>query len=154
MGEVYQHFRCEITIASTLLPTYSPLLGNNEGNLQIGTIGGLRYPVGGYKPNVKFDFGGVTLAQNTNFVNDIGWESDKVKMNLVLLHDKMSLLLKHLLSERANDIAILVPSGHYPYGAKPGDNQTFNSRLISKELIVKHINAKRYSVELEFQRVF
>ena len=153
-NERYQWFRVELLMASTLnKPTYSPSLGNNEGNLQIGTIGGLRYPIGGYQPNVVYDSNGVTLSNDNNFINTMGWQSDKTKMTLNLLFDKMSLLIKHLLSERTNDISILVPSGHYPYGASQGDNKAFNSRLISDKLVVKHMGAKRYQIELEFQRV-
>ena len=153
-AQKYQFFRVGLKIASYLpLPTYSPSLGNNEGNLQIGTIGGLRYPIGGYKPEVVYDVGGNVVATNFNYLNSLGWKSQKCKMTLDLLHDKMSLLIKHLLSERTNPISILVPSGHFPYGALGGDNQSFNSRLISDKLVVKHKVALRYTIELEFQRI-
>ena len=153
-GEKYQWFRVTLDIASYIpFPTYSPSIGNNEGNLQIGTIGGLRYPIGGYKPSVTYDVGGVVTATHFNYLNNSGWKSEKCKMTLELLHDKMSFLVKHLLSERASPIAILVPSGHFPYGAEAGDNQSFNSRLITDKLVVKHKVALRYTIELEFQRI-
>ncbi len=74
-------------------------------------------------------------------------------MKLRLLHDKMSLLIKHLLSIRSDSLAILVPSGHYPYGADSGDDFSFDSRLISKKLVVRQQINKRYEISLEFQRV-
>jgi hypothetical protein len=150
----YQWFRVVFEVASVLgLPPYSPQLGNDEGTLQIGTIGGLRYPVGGFNPKIEYDVGGKVTSYLKTFVNDWGSQSEKTKFKLELLHDKMSLLIKHLLSVRYDEVDIIVQSGSYPFGASQGDNKTFTSRLISKKLVVTQTINKRYQVELEFQRV-
>lgn len=152
--ERYQWFRVSFDVVNAgVLPSYSPSLGNNEGNLQIGTIGGLRYPIGGYNPNVDFDTSAIGLATSSSYAQS--WENDdqRTRMRLRLLFDKMSLLIKHLLSERTNELAILVPSGHYPFGAEGGDNQSFQTRMLTKTLRIKQIKNKRYEINLEFQRV-
>lgn len=152
--ERYQWFRVAFEIINSgSLPSYTPQVGNNEGNLQIGTIGGLRYPIGGYQPSVEFVVGGVSTSKTSAYVQDWQTKAIKTKFKLRLLHDKMSLLIKHLLSERTNQISILVPSGHFPYGADRGDNASFVSRLISQRLVVKQIKNKRYEISLEFSKV-
>ena len=152
--ERYQWFRVEFEIINAgALPSYSPSTGNDEGNLQIGTIGGLRYPIGGYQPKVDFKVGAVSTSTLNAYVND--WDSigSMTTFKLRLLQDKMSLLIKHLLSERIANISILVPSGHFPYGAENGDNKSFTSRLLNSRLVVKQIKNKRYEITLEFQKV-
>lgn len=152
--ERYQWFRIAFEIINSgALPSYSPSVGDNEGNLQIGTIGGLRYPIGGYQPSVDLRVGAVGTSQLNAYVQDWNTNAFKTRFKLRLKHDKMSLLIKHLLSERTNQIAILVPSGHFPYGADRGDNASFSSRLISQRLVVKQIKNKRYEMSLEFSKV-
>ena len=152
--ERYQWFRVSFEIVNSgALPSYSPATGNDEGSLQIGTIGGLRYPIGGYQPSVNYMQTAIGTAQVVAYSQDWSDSAYNTKMKLRLLHDKMSLLIKHLLSERTNQISILVPQGHFPYGAEKGDNASFTSRLISTQLRVKHLVNKRYEIELSFQKV-
>lgn len=152
--ERYQWFRVSFEVVNSgTLPSYSPATGNDEGSLQIGTIGGLRYPIGGYQPSVDYMQTAIGTAQVVAYSQDWSDSAYNTKMKLRLLHDKMSLLIKHLLSERTNQISILVPTGHFPYGAEKGDNASFTSRLISTKLRVKHLVNKRYEIELNFQKV-
>ena len=152
--ERYQWFRVSFEIVNSgALPSYSPATGNDEGSLQIGTIGGLRYPIGGYQPSVNYMQTAIGTAQVVAYSQDWSDSAYNTKMKLRLLQDKMSLLIKHLLSERTNQISILVPQGHFPYGAEKGDNASFTSRLISTQLRVKHLVNKRYEIELNFQKV-
>lgn len=158
--ERYQWFRVSFSIIMAVLPSsYSPTLEAVEGNLTIGSVGGLRYPIGGYKPSVEYDVGTASTGSIPMGSNQIAYaqnwlnSSSTSKMTIRALFGRASFLLKHLLSVRAQELSILAPQGHYPYGPKNGDNQSFTSRLISRQIVVKHVNNQRYDISLEFQRV-
>lgn len=153
-NERYQWFRVQFKVfSSTSLPAYSPSLGNDEGNIQIGTIGGLRYPLGGFSVSVDYDVGAVQTGLNIAYVNNWYSQNEKTKFKLRLLQDKMSLLLKHLIANRNTDYSFVVPNGVFPFGATAGDNQTFTAKLLTNKLKVKQVENKRYDIDLEFQRV-
>ncbi len=151
---VYKHFRVTFTVlASSPLPAYSPSLGNDEGNIQIGTIGGLRYPIGGFQLQKTYDLDSENTGLGVNYSNDFSTQNEITKFKLRLLHDKMSLLIKQLRSNRYDPIDLIVPNEVYPFGAEFGGVNTFSTRLLNKKLKVTQIKNKRYEIELTFQRL-
>jgi len=151
---IYKHFRVTFTVlASSPLPSYSPALGNDEGNIQIGTIGGLRYPIDGFQLQKTYDLDAENTGFGVNYSNDFFSQNEITKFNLRLLHDKMSLLLKHLRTNRYAPINLIVPSEVYPFGAEFSGTTTFSTRLLTKKLKVTQVKNKRYEIELTFQRL-
>lgn len=151
--EIYKYFRVEFSVLAVGFPTYSPSLGNDEGKIQIGTIGGLRYPVNDFDVSIEMDVGAEQTGFGVAYVNDWEEQNEKTKFTLRLLHDKMSLLLKNLRTTRYSDLLLNVPSGVYPFGAKQGNFLSFQTRLLNTKLIVNQIKNKRYELTLELQRL-
>jgi len=61
--EIYKYFRVEFSVLAVGFPEYSPQLGNDEGKIQIGSIGGIRYPINDFDVSVSMDVG----AEQTGF---------------------------------------------------------------------------------------
>lgn len=154
-SSIYKYYRVRFDVFSSAdLPTYSPALGNDEGNIQIGTIGGLRYPVNNFNLVVDMDAGVKQTALNVNYANDFSSQNEITKFKLRLLHDKMSLLIKHLSTARYGELDLIVPSDVAPFGAARIGTRNFKTRMLNKKLEVTQVKNKRYELELTLQRLF
>lgn len=150
----YKYFRIRFDVYEALQPPiYTPQAGNDEGNLQIGTTTGIRYPINDFNVSVKAFADTVGLAYSFNSSNDLTERTEKTKFKLRLLHDKMSALLKHLRTDRYGEIDFIVPNEVYPFGANYDGVTNFKVRLLNTELKVTQVKNKRYELELEFQRL-
>lgn len=150
----YKYFRVSFDVFEAQAPPiYTPLSGGDEGNLEIGSVTGIRYPVNDFSVNVSAFADSVGLAYSFNSSNDLTERTEKTKFKLRLLHDKMSSLLKHLRIVRYGELDFVVPNEVYPFGANYSGVTNFKVRLLNTELKVTQVKNKRYELELNFQRL-
>jgi hypothetical protein len=151
---IYKYYRVQFSVYSSAdLPTYSPVLGNDEGNITIGQIGGIRYPVNNFNLAVDMDAGVKQTALNVNYSNDLSSQNEITKFKLRLLHDKMSLLIKNLKTNRYGELDLIVPDDVAPFGAAQIGTRHFKTRMLNKTLEVTQVKNKRYELELTLQRL-
>lgn len=159
-NEPWKYFKIIGRFVMEQFPPYTiPAQNCDEGNLQIGTISGLRFPQN-FTSN-EFDLfvkDSVTLGGNA-YMTDYGspyaslHENDKYvsTFNMVLNHKNAANLINHLTQTvRGNDVDLTSPANSYVFGRLKGDTDTYTCRWLDKELRIIHSQYDRFEFNLRF----
>ena len=149
----YKHFKIgfDMQFVDTAWPSYSLPSTRSQGTLQIGTIGGLRYPIDGFKQEITY---------NINTVNQMGfnqktvdWDSDafNVSFELTLESSKMGALLNYLVTNRNSDITIIGDTDQFVFGNQKLNSGTYTARCLNTEFEVLHQSYDRFTLSTKWQ---
>ena len=143
-------FDISVTLQVLSMPVTSVPTQRDQGNLQIGTVTGLRYPQDGYGIEILNSCGVAVGMANTISVTDIGTDADRheTKIRLTGNTSKMAALANEFaVTIRNNDFSIITQANNYPYGRAKGGSGTFTSQLISNVLTFTHYGFDQWAME-------
>ena len=154
--EPWRYFRIAVEMVATSYPGYVLPTEVSEGDLQIGTITGLRYPPDFPKSlhNVLYD---VNITRDGSpYTTDYLQSSDNYETSLPMVcnHSKSAALVNHLVSTvRDSTLSVVGGDNTYLFGRIPGDSGTYTCRWIDSSLKIVHVAYNRFSFDLNFYRV-
>jgi len=123
-GQLFQPFRyyilaLDLQYISGPSPSYSFSDNCDDGNLQIGTITGIRYPQAGYDPETPYKvfnavtFTGDVYSRDAGQISDIFETSFKISGN----QGKMAALIDYIVSTaRSSNTTIITQANNYLFG--------------------------------------
>jgi len=154
--EPWRYFRIAVEMVATSYPGYVLPTEVSEGDLQIGTITGLRYPPDFPKSlhNVLYDAN--ITRDGSPYTTDYLQSSDNYETSLPMVcnHSKSAALVNHLVSTvRGSTLSVVGGDNTYLFGRIPGDSGTYTCRWIDSSLKIVHVAYNRFSFDLNFYRV-
>jgi hypothetical protein len=135
-------FLHEITLALVSAPSYSLPAQVDDGPFQIGTVDGLRFPVGGFRPDVSHGIRQDLTRSGVVSRLDLGALADtaKTEFDIECRQDKAAALIVYLTSTSARGVTftMVCPVNSWPFGAEYAQSGSFNVALTSPEIKIKH----------------
>jgi hypothetical protein len=133
---------------------YNSIAQSNLGNLQIGTITGLRWPDNYHTPDYKINFVSQITEHDYYFqIDRTSGDQYEAELPLTLYTGDMGALINHLTTVvRGNAVNIITPDNAYMFGKENGSG-THSCKLIQNVITQKHILYNRWTTSLKFSKV-
>ncbi len=155
----FKYFKVDVEFVAESFPSYTPPSqthpDTDEGNLQIGTISGLRWPDEYAEPDINIDYDTQLSFDGTPYSTSKGTDADyantilKMRLNL----ENAAALIEHLLvTVRGNNVTLTPPSDSYIFGRRLGDG-AFTAKLIQSVIKIDNPMYNRFEFDLKFSRV-
>lgn len=150
----YFNVACVFTSTNSY-PGYAIPSKREEGELQIGTIDGLRWPKQGHRQTIEYGVQTNITTNGTPFGIDRTSTADTwdCELPLTLLQANAARLVDHISGTvRASDVSIIPPSNSYLFGRENDGTATYTCKLIQNEISIIHENHDRFNMSLQFSR--
>ncbi len=137
-------------------PSYSLPTEIQEGDLQIGTIIGLRYPQGMHEQNFSFGIKpAITYGSDVYFIDSASnSDSHDSLMGMSLCQNKAAALINHLTGTvRYNSLSIIPPANSYLFGRLNSSTATYTCQWIDKQIEIQNPSFNNFVFNLNFHRV-
>jgi len=153
---LYHVFTIELTHQRTSASSVISGTGcGDHGNLTINGVSAIKFPQRLFEPDIQYSYStnltrnGTSYIRNRSSVND----NKNVSMDLWCGDVKASQLIYSLINTRAGDFTMIVKENSYPFGVEAGDNKTFNCRLNSDSIKMRHNDFNNWNVNLNLVKV-
>ncbi len=153
LEEPWLYFRNTVEFVMTSNPAYGLPAEQDEGDLQIGGITGLRYPPTFPEPSIEYAQTTPLTRDGTPYTLDKQPADDKYETTLpmVLRHNKAAALVNHMVvTVRDNNVTIVDAGNGYLFGRSPGEGASFACQWLNEVLTVKHDGFDQFSFPLSF----
>jgi len=149
----FQYYKWSLTITKTsaALPAYTLPSEVSDGDLQIGTVTGLRYPINWCNAQIDYRVSTTLTQDGTAHYVDRGAAADQYKTSLVLAQseNKMAALMEYIVgTARASAFTIVSHTGTYPFGYAKGDG-TFSVSLAQSEIDLTHVHPNVWQTTID-----
>jgi len=153
-NEPFLHFIYDITFVRVSGPTpaYTIPALDSEGNLQIGTITGLRFPEEWFQPETDYSLNTGVTRDGTPSTIDLTDDADNFDTEIMIRANEPngSQLVNHIVATiRNNNFNIVSQSNYFPYGRKKGDTGTFVNKLLTNKLEIVHNRNNEFQFPLQ-----
>lgn len=151
-------FRTDLTLQMINSPAFSITDNLDDGNLQIGTVTGVKYPQGGYNPGVVYAIDHTVVMDGTAYDFDYGTTADTYEADFDISGNagKIGSLINYLLSttprNNSYQFSCVFPSGTYPFGRDKGAG-THTVQCLNKTFEVNHYEFDQFSFPLRLRWV-
>ena len=159
-GPVYEEpwlwFETKLIFKKVTKPSYNLPTQISEGELQIGTITGLRYPPPMPKSNYKHGFTTQQTRDGTVYFIDKTSNADyaETKLSMFCNQSKAAALISHLVNVvRDNNVNIIAPANNYIFGLEASGSGTYVCQFLNEIIKIKHERFDGFSFDLSFYRV-
>ena len=154
--EPYKYFRVHTEFVIESYPSYSLPSPVTEGDLQIGSITGLRWPPNWSDPineiavNAQLTYtGAATVVDKTTAA-----DQEKCVLPMVLNQSKAAALINHMAGTvRDNNLNIVTKGDCYLFGRIPGAAGTYSCQWIDGAIKIIHNRHDEFAFDLSFFRL-
>lgn len=152
----YKYFKNSITIAPRFCPTYIIPASDNEGALQIGTIGSLRFPSEWFEPESEYQYHVAKLEGQDIMFHDKGESADRFKTRIIMRcgTGKAGELLDHVVNVvRAETFNLITQTDMYAFGIDKLSAGIHTVRFTDGKITIVHDKYNAFEVtlpEIEF----
>jgi hypothetical protein len=157
IGHPADFFPIEIEFQNiSTYPAYSMPAELQEGDLQIGTITGLRYPQGMHEQNFEFGIKPIITQGSEVYNIDSASNSDSYdsQMGMSLCYNKAAALIEHLTATvRASTLSIIPPANSYLFGRLNASTATYTCNWIDKQIEIQNPSFNNFTFNLNFHRI-
>jgi len=115
-------------------PAYSVSDDMDDGQLQVGTVTGLRYPQAGYRQSIDYAVQNTVTWDSTGHSLDMGANADGYESDCTFSGNtgKMGALVAYLVgTARGNDnVSFVASANNYPFGVDMGGSGSFTVQFL------------------------
>ena len=123
----------------------------DEGNLQIGTITGLRYPPDFPASSTNYNFSTQLTRAGTPYTIDKLMDAYVTKLAMVLRHNKAAALINHLMvTVRNNDLNVIAQGNNYIFGRENNSSGKYVCQWLNESITVTHVRYDQFNFDLTF----
>jgi len=148
----WRHYENTLKFVLVTPPSYSLPTQVDEGDFQIGSVDGIRYPQGGFELDAQknvshvLTHSGVPYEMDGANSADVFYNSFTVETN----QTKMAALMAYLTATaRGGEFQTIFPSDSYPFGIEQSAGGAMNVRLNQTTLSMTHNNFDSFSLPLK-----
>lgn len=156
LEEPWQYFNTEIEMVMVSSPSYSLPTEVSEGDLQIGSITGLRYPPT-FPRSVSSHFvSNIINDGGTPFSIDKTNQGDKLETTLSMLcnQSKAAALIDHLVNTvRDSNVSIVAGTRNWIFGNEGGTSGTYTCKFLNNTISINHEYYNGFSFDISFYRI-
>jgi len=150
----WQHFRVEVEFLLTSIPAYALPSEVSEGDLQIGTITGLRYPPDFPEPDTVYDVTTAVTRDGTGKPVDKLTDIYTTKLPMVCNESKAGALINHMVGTvRDNTVSIVAGANNFIFGRDNGGAGTHTCYWLNDMLTATHSRHDEWAFDLNFYQV-
>lgn len=156
MEAPYKYFSTSTTFVIESNPSYTLPDEISEGDLQISTITGLRYPPSYPESNTDYGFSTQVTYDGTPYTIDKTNDSDSFStmLSMVCNHSKASALIDDLLTNvRDSTLNIISQSNNYIFGQEGGSSGTYSCYWTQEVVDITHNRHDEFSFDLSFYKI-
>lgn len=132
--------------------TYSIPTQYDDGNFQVGTVTGLRYPQDGFDQNTKYGMTNLAVFGGGMQETDKGIAGDTFGNNFDITanNTKASALVYYLVNTaRGNQFNVITDTNYYAFGIHKNATATFACRLEDNEIVVNHYGYNQFRINMK-----
>lgn len=156
LEEPHLYFNTTIEFIEESNPSYSLPAEQSEGNLQIGTIAGLRYPPEYPKSSTDYGFSTQITTDGSPYTIDKTNDADYyvTTLPMVCSQNKAAALINHMMGTvRANNVNVISQANNYLFGREGGSNKTYVCQWLNEIITIKCPRYDEFNFDLIFYMV-
>jgi hypothetical protein len=152
----YLYHRVTVRIVNqSTHPTYSLPTQISEGSMTFGTVSGIRFPQGWFKPDHRLGVHASTARNGTVLYVDKSANADShdTSCTLICNESKAAAIVNYLVgTARANTFSLTTAANQYAFGMRSGSADTYTVRLIQDKLEIVHDDHNSFDIDLALSR--
>ena len=156
LEEPWQYFNTEIEMVMVSNPSYSLPTEVDEGDLQIGSITGLRYPPSFPRSSSGHFISNILTYDGSPFSIDKTNQGDTLTTTLGMLcnQSKSAALIDHMVNTvRDSNVSIVAGTRNWIFGNEGATSGTYTCQFMNKTITISHEYYNGFAFDLSFYRV-
>lgn len=148
----WKYWETDITFLMITAPAYSLPAETNDGNLQIGTVTGIKYPQDAYNSTTEYAIDTLVTLGGSGYEVDRSTDADRYETSFQIegKQNKIAALVDYIMvTARASNFTMITSTDNYPFGHDKGGNGTYTVQLLSPELRIVHMGFNRFMVDFK-----
>ncbi len=151
MTAPWLYFNTQIEFVEESNPAYNLPAEFDCGDLQIGSITGLRQPPDFPQSSTDYNFSTQITRDGSPFTIDKVTDAFTTTLAMVLRHNKAAALIDHMMGTvRNNDLTIVAQANNYLFGRENAGAGTYICQWLNEIIKIVHVRYDQFNFGLTF----